>query len=736
MGMYLLTAALCISTASQGSNSIPDIKVSLQMKASLTSKILKALADQTKLKFETTPQTEGEVLLVSVADVPLSELMTQIATATTAEWKTIDGGYRLTANNSARLQESNREATERAKAFQKTIAKRLEELAKQEAMMAKVAKSGGKLDKNDEAVMTMGMGMGGGAGAEGTITRLLQGINPALLANVESGDRIVFSSNPTAMQRPLASNAIGLINKFIAEHNKTVPDRQVATDQALRNPEMEKIPEFFRNRMMKGNKKIGNVSKALLSFTKNSLIEFLSAELVLYDDQGKVAFEGQAMLGGDFMDAITANFDENGKPKTPPVVKGTPIEYSPDSKELAKQNRMDTMMGGQKLSKDLLGKVTKPAVNDPLSFAISDEILAVAKLQHKPLVASLADDLMGMTTMFTQGEKTAEGVWDSLKKGKQMQVLKEDTWLVLKPAKPQQNRRYRVDRLALQNLVVASNQKGAASLDDLAAFALKVVAPNESSLAQLYMSMYIPGSITQSMTGLTDWDLVRFYGTLDPQSRNNLANGGRIGLSGLTPIQSYSINKIVYGKKGGLDVQRPGQKPQEKLPFYMTFMGSDSVDYLDEPTEAMPNGIPPSGWVELKGTRDPILAPQPVNDKEISPMFGVLGPDELAMFRMLKEDKNMQQYAGQLPTFDQMKLGERLVLNFKFQFLPNVSHTGTLHDNQFPNGGKLVSMNSLPADVQKRLNDQYDAFKKSPLASMIGMAGGLGGRSTVPPPSP
>ncbi len=746
--MYVLAAAMCLAFPRQGTIPIPDLKISMQVRATLASQVLKSLAEQTKLKFETTPQTENEVLLISATDVPLSDLMAQIATATTADWKQIDGGFRLSANNSARQQEGNREAQERAKTFQKMIAKRLDQLKKQEEAMAKITKTG-KSSKADEQAIAMGMGMGmGGGSTDATVTKLLQGINPSVLATVEAGDRLVFSTNPTSMQRSLGSNAISLINSLIVEHNKTISSRQVASDEAMRDPEMDKLPDFMKSRMNKGNKKIGAVQKALLTFSKNSLIDFLSAELTLYDDQGKVAYEAQAMLGGQFMDAMEQSIGADGKPKPKPVqtTKGTPVEYSADSKEMASQSRMTDMMGGQKLSKEILAKISQPAVYDPLSFAITDEMFAVAKLQHKPLVANLTDDLLSLTNMMgfadgelpnmNNGEKatlTAEKVWEKLKAGKTMQVLKEDSWLVLKPAKPFQNRKYRVDRKALQTLVLSSRAKGAPSLDDLAAFAQKVESPNESGLAQLYLALYIPGSLTQSMAGLTDWDLVRFYGSLDFGMRTMLANGGRMTLGAMTQSQANSLTKIVYGKKGALDVLRPGQKPKEKMPSFMSFMGSDTIDYLDEPTEAMPVGIPRDGWVELKLNRDPIMAPQPVDDKLLSPMLGVLGPDELSMFRMLKEDKNMQQFAGQLPTFDKMKLGERTVLTFKFQFTQALSHSGSLNDNQFPNGGRIVSMGALPDDLQKKLDDHYNIFKKSPLGAMMGMAGGMG-RQQAPPP--
>ena len=81
--------------------------------------------------------------------------------------------------------------------------------------------------------------------------------------------------------------------------------------------------------------------------------------------------------------------------------------------------------------------------------------------------------------------------------------LRNDGWLVAKPAKPDFSRKYRVDRVALQNLVQAGRKKGAASLDDLAAFVEKVPSPNEAPLAQTYLMMYVPGSITTSMAGMT-----------------------------------------------------------------------------------------------------------------------------------------------------------------------------------------------------------------------------------------
>ncbi len=215
--MQLLSAALCLAFQGQATSPIPSMKVSVVRRASRATDLMKELSEKTKLRFETTPQTENEILVVSAKDVELSDLMDQVAIVTSGDWKPIEGGYRLAANTIMRQRESNSEAVARVKLFQASIQKKLDAIKKQEEdlkkMMANNAKEGpakqGSAKQGSVATEPEEFaGMMGGQSADTTITRLLQNVNASLLANIESGDRVVFSTNPKTSQYTLISKAL------------------------------------------------------------------------------------------------------------------------------------------------------------------------------------------------------------------------------------------------------------------------------------------------------------------------------------------------------------------------------------------------------------------------------------------------------------------------------------------------------------------------------------------------
>jgi hypothetical protein len=274
------------------------------------------------------------------------------------------------------------------------------------------------------------------------------------------------------------------------------------------------------------------------------------------------------------------------------------------------------------------------------------------------------------------------------------------------------------------------------TLDNVAAYATRAPSPMEGGLGQVYVMMLVPGAFAQSMSGFTNWDALRFYGLLSPDSRRTLAGGGRIPYAMLTQAQSAQVAKMVFGMMANLSVEDPNKKSEENgmMSMLMMFgMGMSGGDFRTEPTEIMPNGLPGDGYVSANVVSDFFASPVMEGDDATAGPLSVLGSEELAIFKMLREDKNYSQMAGFMPKIDRVKVGERSVWNLAFHVAPQTAMRTVLNDNRMPQNAKTVAMSDLPPAFQQRIAAKLEEVKKSPLGAIGGMMGAGGGAGTPPP---
>jgi hypothetical protein len=696
-------------------------KVTFTMRAARAERVLAELGKAANLTLTTSPQTADEVMVISATDVPLSDLLAKIATAASAEWRQEEGGYRLVPATGMRTREEQEALNARIAAIRKSIN---DVLAKKKPSKPAGKDAAGKAgaDEEDSFPGTVG---------DTTVYEIAARTDLAAIAALANGERVVFSTQPTRMQRRFSGDITGLINTFIAEHNKQVANNGDPTN----DPEMEKLPSFIREMAGRMSKPIGQVSKALFVVSRMGLGMFgmTQAELRLYDPSGKVSFTVPAniRMPGSGIEAMMETLAITPKdPKEKPATV-TPVELSPDSKAFMETFSSGGMgaLRGLKMTTDIRTKIYRPDQYDPLSYLPTDEVLALAKKQNRPVVAVLPDDAVSLVTNMMPSQKpTVEQFEKRLAGAGESRIVSDAAWLIIKPVRPAEARANRLDRAALTRLLGAALEKGVVSLDDVAAYSLKAPSPLEGGLGSLYVMFLVPGAFSQSMSGFTNWEALRFYGSLDVGARQNLAQGGRIPFSVLTSYQQEQVRKMAFGSMPALEVDEPGKKDDGMPMFMRAFMGGGGGDYRTEPTELLPNGLTGNGFVELKLSNEPFASAVTPEGTQASATMAVLDSEMLAMFKMLKEDTNMAAMAGMLPTPDRVRIGQKRVLTFNFRVAPTVSMHQTLNDHQIPKDAQVTAFANLPADFQRLIAEKQAALKKSPLGAMLGVAGmGMGG---------
>ena len=719
---FSLAASILICTSPAQEAKITYTTVAVSAKNAIAG-----LAEKSGLKLACAPAMANEILILRLQDAPLDRAMQQIATVTSGAWQKDGDVTYLVPNRAVR-------GTEEKNAQQRLAAKIAKTLKGYQDAQAKAAKDP---KTSEQAVPAAFAAIGAGQNA---MTKLAVAIGADRLSSVEEGARVVFSSNPTGMQRMLPESANAAIDEFVVEYNKTaIAAKQEEPAKEDADPNMAAFMELFGSRMKKPVPITTAPAKALVVGSRRSMFGGFTLELKLYGANGKLLASSTLPLTVD-LPFDPAQFTN---PKPVPTSEGPEIELSPLTKELysAGQTMGALNAGGLKLSKDLLAALRDPVEHDPLSFVHSEALIAISRQRNEQLVADLPDGVLSIFDSLTpKGKLTAQSFLKDIAGDNKADVHESDGWLEIGPNDPVKARKERTDRGSLRTLIGAAQSKGYASLDDVASYATYNEAPlTDAPGSTMYIMLFAPGAMQGGMMGMVDWDLVRLYGQLDSTQRQTLRQGGRLPFGQLAPGQQQQVSKMLFGANEVLMVESRQTGTTQKKSDPLTDLiiasierstGGNENDFRSEPTEVMPSGLPSNGFIQVNFTSEPVAVPQTMSSD-----FGrgaAIGPMELGMLKFMKDDPNMSQFSGQIPTMDDLKVGTRSVYNFSFYVAPDVSQKGQLNDDVIPKDAAVYKMANLPGDFQKRIDEMAATFKNNPIWKMIGQMGGMGQR-TVPP---
>jgi len=744
-----ISLALALVATAISQNASP--KITYTSVAVPVNRALTEIGKQASLHLEAVPAISSEVLILRVKDVPLDELMKRIATTTSGEWQPIDGGYRLIPNNLVRRQEEQTEKNAYVAGLSKTLGELVKSLNPPPPPKNTGTKTKGK-GEDDAAAEEMAAQFGFGASqtpAGKAVIKLMQGIGVQNLASIDEKSRIVYSTNPTRMQRALPGNWNAVLTQLVTEHNTYATKLQKekaenAVNAVEETEQMKKLKEMFGNFEDDMKPIEGTPTKAILVCSRQQLFGGLSIVLKVYNEKGQVIITGEqtlASVDSDFSQLVQEKVAEakgEKKPTQTPVAE-KPIEFSATTKEFqASTNFMTMATGGSKLSDELKVKLLNPEMYDPLSFADSEALIEIANRRNEQLVADLPDEMQsifGMAISTTGGGEggasknvTPTAYLAQIKNN--VAVTEADGWLTAKAVKPAEARRKRFDRAALGQFIRAADAKGAISLDDLAAYALKADSPMENQGPMMYIIMFAPNAMQSGLQGATDWDMLRFYGALSPTSKKMLVDGGRLPFSQLNPTQAAALRQMAFGPNESLTLDEDEKKGDTGLPkiWKSMFMRAAGGDYRTEPTEVMPNGLPAEGFVTLNFTNEHVA--KATGNVPAMMANATLGADELALFKFMSESESMQQFSAMMPKIEEVKLGKREVYDFKFIVAQGVSMSQSLNNDSFDSRQGSVKMTNLPDDFQKQIQERMAVIKKLPFfdPAIFG-----GGKQAVPP---
>jgi hypothetical protein len=729
-------------------------KISYSTPAAPIAKVLGDLTSAGGVLLRTGTQTKGDILCVRFEDVTVREAMDKIAEALDAEWKDSEGGFLLTRTATAELKAKREEVAARAKMLDTTIKKAVAEVEAKPTLteadaqqmveesrrtienLMRGARTGGStgVTQSVRGFRQMGQSQPGGR----AIVRLLGEIPAQTLAELRPGTRTVFSTRPTSMQEPMPGGASRIIDKFL-EEQRTLEKSGGTGPLGIATGDIRLLAQGGGNREIL---QTGRPGKTLLVVTRNEMMEGLQCQLTVYDAQS-----GEAMTSGFYLLS-----PEPPAESAQQATNEQPIPISDLSKQFAKlvgsasgglvgatasfiaiadggsdvMEFMSPTVGAAskpvELTPDWRERILNPDKFEPLSTVPSDIYLGLAKMKQRNLVAAFPDGcLIPAARRISQGDIRPS---EALAKGREtwkLDIAESDGWIVIRPAERFTAREQQVDRVALAKLLKSLNTNGRLTLDELATYSLTAEAINPINGIDFFsMRIVDPATADRQFNSVFQGNrqMLQFYGLLGASQKTSLGAGRPLPLSGLSQRQRDLVHAMVYHSLDGprVDVATgpPGPRgqnaPQSRL-------GRNNL--LSERTEALPSGIPTSGFLNLRVENDTAVLATDANGNGGQ----YLTAEALGRQRAMASNAQFAALFPDSARYERFRLARQTTYRFRFDFTRNISLNRNLVDAKVDPNSQAVAYEDLPRDFRREAEAQANRVRSF-----------VPGQSADPPP--
>ncbi len=728
--------------------------------ASPIAKVLPDLSKACGTTFKWAPQTAADVVVLSIKDKPVSEIMKRIAQATGAEWAKEEDGYRLTRSESLNRKQQQDETSERATNIKEALAKlsaKIAEIPRMDADAARKAIEEGKAGGGDfvtstgtmrRTIRSSGNGtiqMMGGSPSEPSaraIIKLLSKISPTELAQITPSTRLVYSTQANRMQRQLPGNSAAVMNDYVAEQKVFA---EVAGETDSGRPTLVAPGSSSPTPL-----EAGLPTKTLLVLTRFGMFDALNAQILVFDDKGATIETGFFSISPESKPAEVKDLksDSDG-----------PIPFSDLSKEFLKLmpsmggegGKMQVVMisidGGNVfgatngsngptpvLSPQWRERILNPDKFDPLSTVPSDLFLGAGDQRNEDLVACLPDSVLARAVGRARGNGITPGeLFAEAQRSWELTVDEAEGWLVIRPRRLYAARTDRVDRLALGSMLRTLDAKGRLTLDDLAAYAFKQPEnQGPGALDQMYMKLINPAiaekEFIRNLQGQRD--ILKLYGTLNQGQRQTLGSGRSLILGSLTGTQYALVTSLVYNSMDGPQIQGdrsalPPDAPIGRRQQRMRII--DVSGLLHERTELLPAGVPMDGGLALSITNEEAVFATKSGTKG-GQFFNA---QSLGFYRAQIDKPELAGIFGSDRQYDRFQLAQQTNYQFNFLLARRITLQRTLTEESLVKTADAVGYEELPVRFRQQVQQASNRAARS-MPMQIGSTRATGG----PPPAP
>ncbi|MEQ1821259.1 MAG: hypothetical protein ABL949_01995 [Fimbriimonadaceae bacterium] len=707
----------------------------LDFSASPLKTVLIEVEKQTGLKLNPGP-LGNRPIIVHVKSMSSRSFLDQLASALDASWEPLEDTLRLSRGPGRIRVAQEKEAAERAVWLKDAMAKVIERKKDSEdwsdvAIQKRKAESdkrhesiangvqGGNADMQIEV-----FGTGGASPADLFLIEAMRKLPVSALAGIQPGQRVVFSNFPNRMQRglPYSTNKIP---DFVKAYNLLASQPAADTGARIR---------INDPRNPQGKPPITGVAELLMVAQR-------------YGDMVQVTCIAVAP-NGDVLGRSSTSLNAPARPdaKVPDFASGE-VVLSEKSKKIVRaigsaSDSIQTMgfqldIGGgvsgsfavattpaapanAPLEKDIKELLSKPATNEPLATFPAEVWDQVGDLTKKDVIAVLPDSVF-----VKLGRRLASG---KLKVAELFKIaphvglaVNAGETITVTPLVQADADRTNIDRAALEPLLVGNLRLGYSRLDDISRYSLKMPEPIDTNLDQVLIRMVSPDLLETLSPHLLNH--VRLYGAITPNQRQADSMSAAVAYTQMDNTAKSFLEALLY-KAGGFQMFGDGEmvmvtsSPVPGQPVNRRPQQTPAI-MLEEPTEAMPNGVPQNSILTMdRKFSEGVLA---FNQ---SGKGSFLSAGDLGM-RLGMDRSNFPAEFQAAENFTSYGLAAIIDLNMAVRLGRQDQGQGSLRD-AYPHPGNAVAYDKLP----DRFKSQVEQAKKAASGLRTVTAGGRG----VPPP--
>lgn len=743
----MIGSILAVVIAYQSAAAAPQThdKVTFRHRVASVSQVVQALGKQVGLALSVAPALVNEPVCVAVRDVPLKDLMDRIADVTGAEW--IKGTRGLTLAPSvikAREQSQLEEATRRAR-LQKWFDATEAALSKpydQETIEASLRKKRDlyrRVQAGERQIYQQLVSVRKESPIERALRRALLAIGVDTLSRLALDERVVYSMNPTAMQRrmpPGATAALQRLEKEVAAWRAAY--HRLPADES---DEPEGIPEDLAERLQRGSIKVLLTLECEIT---DGLRPAVTAALHLYDGSGAMIQEASDMLTVPEGDGVEGPSERDPSDPTDPD-----IPLTPETKELRDALQAKSQTPGDRPGDEALSAIRErlldPVSFDPCSPGTTDFLFALADLKGLDVVACVPDFAL-MMVQVPPGFLKLGLLTRQLERFGLLRLAVDHNWCLATSPFPATERAFRLDRKALRNYL-ARTAKGPIPLDALADLAAT------ASWDRLFLTEMYRTEVLEQASGPDEPScLLPFYGSLSESQRQALKRGDQLVFGALTPRQQAKLYRAVFGPREssfsdtlnlehatdeppsspeGTEPNEPprGDDPEQSKdsPSMSGWSEVEVSELRQEPTEALPRGIPPEATITMTSHQVAQLFDADATEGN---RYSGMDANTLAWKIFMNERPELfaQDEKWAMPKSFRIARGSEHEVRIAFG--PKLSARSVLLDWRAPESA-TYTWETLPPDVRREIEAQIAEFRKEYKDAKPGE----GGIEEGPPPS-
>jgi hypothetical protein len=318
-----------------------------------------------------------------------------------------------------------------------------------------------------------------------------------------------------------------------------------------------------------------------------------------------------------------------------------------------------------------LKRIKKPTTLDPLALHLSEALIQFANRTGRQLVASVTDDMVTLTESATWTlQSTQKAIFANIK----TRWSESGGWLVVSPSNPYAAN---ASRKALETLI-NSAPPSEQTLEDIATYAAEADPPWNNAAAFPYFTLFASGVPQDD----SRWPWLRVYDAMTNSERLRAGDGLRIGE--LSAAARRAIETAVF------------HAARSDYLMAAPFSVFDREDLSREPTETMPNGLPPGGILRIVAVESPAAYIEPVQGA-----FTATGPKSMGQLAFFNSNP---EAIGDMD-LTRFKLGKHLRKTITCELTPSIKFVVLLDTFERTADDNVYTLETAPAEFKKAYNE-------------------------------